>query len=331
MRPIFKLSANKKDISDLLEGHLLSMTVTDELGLVSDSITIELDDEGEVFEVPARGAEIEAFLGYEEDVLYTMGTFVVDEVELSSPPNKLTITGRASNSNFGGDLGAFKAPKSYSWEQYTLWGILQTIARRYKLTDSVDKRFKTILVDHIDQTDESDASFLLRLAKDYGASVKIAGGKLLFIEPSRGYLPDGTPLPLIRIDPKEISSYRMRITERGLYSKVIAKYYDFEEGEEKKVTVGTGEPTFSLRDTFTSRNQALLRAKGKLEDIKRGQFALSLELIGNPLISAETRIEISVVREEIFGEWVVKQVRHTLNSSGYTTSLEATRPIIKEG
>jgi phage protein D len=322
MTPKFKILADKADITSLLDGRLLSLTITDEIGLVSDTLTLELDDRDAVLEIPPRGAELEAFLGYDE--LYPMGKFVVDEAELKSPPATMTITARASNSAFR-DIGAFKSPKSYSWQEYTLLGIIQTIAKRYGLTESVSEDFKKILVKHIDQTDESDCAFIQRLAGDYGASVKIAGGRLLFIEPLSGKFPDGTPLPAISIKESEVCGYQMRLAERGKYEKVIAKYYDFDAAEEKQVSVGAGSPAFTLRDTFISAAQARLRATAKLAEIQQGTKTLSLDLIGNPLVCAESVIDLPNLRPEVAGRWIVKSARHSLTASGYKTNIEATR------
>ena len=267
MQPNFKILADKADITSLLNGRLLSLSITDEIGLVSDTLTLELDDRDAVLEIPPRGAEMEAFLGYDE--LYPMGKFIVDEAEIKTPPETMSITGRASNSSFR-DMGAFKSPRSYSWEEYILLGIVQTIAKRYGLTESVADEYKKILVKHIDQTDESDCAFIQRLATDYGASVKIASGVLLFIEPLSGKFPDGTPMPAIPIAVADIIGYQMRLAERGKYEKVIAKYYDFDEAEENQVSVGAGSPAFTLRDTFTNASQAKLRAVAKMKEIEAG-------------------------------------------------------------
>lgn len=327
MKAVFKLLANKEDISAKLEDRLLSINISDEYGLVSDSIAIEVDDRDEIFAIPERGAEIEAFLGYEGGSLYSMGKFVVDEVELSGLPHRLSITGRASNPTYKNDMGAFLAPRSFSWETHTLLGIVRKIAERYGLKDSVGEDFMHVVINHIDQTDESDAAFLQRLARDNGAVVKIAGGLLMFFAPARGCLPNGTPLPSLQIDIKDCSSYRLRIAERGKYSRVIAKYYDLDEAEEKQVIVGQGEPTFSLREISTSAAIAKQRAKTKLEEFEQGTQELSLDVMGNPLISAETRIDLVNFRNELLGTWIVKQTRHSFTSSGYRTSIDAIRPI----
>lgn len=321
MYPKFKILANNNDITNLLNGRLMSLSISDEIGLVSDSLTIELDDRDCILDVPACGAELEVFLGYDE--LYTMGKFVVDEIELKNPPQTISITARASNAAFE-DIGSFKSPRSYSWENYTLKGIIQTVAKRYRLTESMATDFAGIMVSHIDQTDESDCAFIQRVASEYNASIKIAGGKLLFISPLSGKFPDGTDLPAIPIN-QNIINYQMRIAERGKYKKVIAKYYDFDEAEEKKVSAGSGSPAFTLRDTYTSANRASLQAKRKLKEITTGTKTLSLELIGNPLVSAESVIQVSGVRPEVAGLWVVKAAQHTFSSSGYKTRIDAVR------
>lgn len=320
MKPNFTIFANNADITDLINGRLLSLSITDEVGVVSDCLTLELDDRDCVFEIPPRGAELQVALGYKE--LYPMGRFIMDEVECKCPPQTLTLTARATDAALD-EIGAIKTLRSYSWDKYTLVGIVQTIARRYGLQESVAAAYKQIHINHIDQADESDSAFIQRLASDYGASVKIAGGKLLFIEPLSGKFPDGTPMQEIPIE--DISSYRMRINDRGKYNKIVAKYYDFDAAEEKQITVGTGGPAFTLRDTYTNAERARAAATAKLRETTSGTHTLSLDIVGNPLIGAESLINLQGIRPDVCGTWVVQSAKHTLNNAGYKTSIEATR------
>lgn len=327
MNTAFKLIADNTDITNLLQNRLLSININDEYGLVSDTLTIELDNRDNVFSIPDCGATLKVFLGHDESELCDMGQFVVDEVELAGPPDTLAIVARASNPNEKENMGEFTAARTHSWTTHTILGIVRKIAQRYGLQDAVGEDFMHVVINHIDQTSESDASFLQRLAHDHGAIIKIAGGKLMFFTPARGNLPDGTPLPTIEIDMEKITNYRMRLTERGRYKRVIAKYYDLEEAEEKKVEVGTGSPAFTLREVSTSAELAQKRATAKLEEVKKGTYTLSIQMPGNPLISAESRIELKNARDELKGLWIVKQARHSFNSSGFITNLEAVRPI----
>lgn len=325
MKPIYKIIANSQDITDKLKNRLISLSVNDEVGLVSDSFSLELDDRDNIFEVPSSGAELEIFMGYKETQLYSMGKFMVDEIELFGPPDKIVITGRSANSNIKDDVGAFKAPTNFSWDKLSLQDIVKTIASKYELEDLIDFRFSDIFIEHIDQTDESDSSFIQRIAQDYGGIVKVAGGKLLFLEPTKGTFPDGSSLPTININYNEISSYRMRISERGKYNRVIAKYYNTDMAEEEQVEVGEENPTFSIRETFTDLIKAQMNAESKLKDDKRGTYFLSLEMVGNPIISAESKIEINGAKKALQEAWIIQKANHNLDLSGFKTSVEACR------
>jgi phage protein D len=133
-------------------------------------------------------------------------------------------------------------------------------------------------------------------------------------------------MPAIVIGESEICSFQMRLADRAKYGMVIGKYHDFDAAEEKQVSVGNESPIFTLRDTYTSAAQAQARATAKLAEIKSGTKTLSLDLIGNPFICAESVLEIPNLRPEIAGRWVVKSTRHNLSSGGYKTAVEAVKP-----
>ena len=114
-----------------------------------------------------------------------------------------------------------------------LSSIVNALANAYGMQAELSSAYKGIFIDHIDQTCESDCAFIQRLATEYGGSVKISGGKLLFIDPYTGQFPDGTPLPKIQVG--ELSDFSLRITERNKYGRVVAKYYDFDAGKKKRL------------------------------------------------------------------------------------------------
>lgn len=321
MQPKYQIFANGSDISQKINGRLISLEISDEIGMVSDSLTIELDNRDFALGVPSRGAQLEVLLGYE--TMCSMGRFVVDEIELKSPPETMIITARASDSMLN-NVAEFKAPKTYSWDQTTIGEMIQTIAEQYGLTAAVSQTYQDILVSHLDQTEESDCAFIQRLAEDYSASIKIAGGKLLFLSPLSGEFPDGRPMPVVTLG-LEMSGYHYKITERGKYGQVIAKYYDFNNAEEKQITVGVGTPAFTLRDTYTDEKLAKYRAKQKLIEILAGTESMSLEIVGNPAMSAECVVNVFGVAAEAAGTWVVRSARHSLGASGYKTTLELAR------
>lgn len=98
-----------------------------------------------------------------------------------------------------------------------------------------------IRVDHIDQTEESDAAFLTRLAGNYDAVAKPADGKLIFTKRHGDTLPSGKPIPTFALAPKDFTTWKARISERGNFSAVTTYYQDHSKGE--RIAVMAGAPS----------------------------------------------------------------------------------------
>jgi phage protein D len=54
-------------------------------------------------------------------------------------------------------------------------------------------------VEHIDQTNESDANLLIRLAHQHDAIATVKSGRLLFIKAGDAESATGKPFPLVKI------------------------------------------------------------------------------------------------------------------------------------
>lgn len=61
----------------------MSLTISDEIGLVSDTMTMELYVSDSAFALPAFGAVLDVVL---DDELFPMGKFVADEIEPKTAP-----------------------------------------------------------------------------------------------------------------------------------------------------------------------------------------------------------------------------------------------------
>lgn len=80
------------------------------------------------------------------------------------------LTIRARSADFRGTLNS---RREESWHDKTLGDIVAVIAARNKLTASVTPALAGIHIPHIDQTQESDARFLTRLANRNGGEVSV--------------------------------------------------------------------------------------------------------------------------------------------------------------
>lgn len=325
MKPIFKILADGYDINDKIKERLISLTVTDEVGFVSDSLSLHLDNHDDKLEIPGRGVSLEVYLGYEGENLVKMGKFMVDEVEISSPPNQMSITARSSDTFEKDNLGGMKVTRNRSWHEITFLEMVTQIASDNKLSPLVAPQLEGIIIDHIDQTDESDLAFLNRVAQTLEAYVKPADGKLIIGLVGKALSPKGVDvvMPTVFLTQQQMISWRVRIAERNKINRVEAKYHDKKKGNLDSVAAGSGKPVFCLTHTYASAVTAQRAAKSKLAELRRGLCELEVSTVGNTQICAESVTNVSGVSQSVDGDWIVKSASHELSSSGYLTKLNA--------
>ncbi len=330
MNPAFKIIADKKDVTALIAQRLVSINVTDETGLVSDTCEILLDNRDEKLEIPSRGSVLEVFFGYENKPLSRMGSYIVDDIEVSSPPSQMRITSKANNALDRNLTKQIKAPKSKSWHGYTLVGIITAIANSHNLNSVIDEYFNQIYISHIDQTDESDISFLTTLSLRYGAFIKLTLGKLLFFQKGKSVSVNGIDLPLIKISKAEISSWNLKISDFEKFGKVIAKWHNFSSGKEEDVFVGSGDPAYNLRYKFTDKQRALSAATAKFAEFQKDKEKLNITLAGNPALSAENKIQIEGIKYLQDKKFIIESVTHSISDQGFISQLTATPKLENE-
>ena len=171
--PAFSISIEGRDITTVLDNRLMSLTLTDNRGFEADQLDLELDDADGKIVLPRRGAVITLALGWKGQSLFPKGAFTVDEIEHTGAPDRLTI--RARSADFRETLNT---RREKSWHKTTIGEVVKEIAARHKLKMVLGKDLSDKLVEHIDQTNESDGSFLMRLARQYGAYASVNNGKL---------------------------------------------------------------------------------------------------------------------------------------------------------
>lgn len=325
LTPAFKVIAESQDITDKIKQRLLELTVTDNSGNKTDTVEIRLDDENHALVLPSPQAKLEVWLGYKETSLEKLGTYIVDEVELSGPPNTLSIRAKSADMNQG-----LKEPKTRTWqkpgkepERFKLTEIVETIAGDHSLSPLISDEFSQIDFEIVNQTNEHDMNLLTRLAGKVGAIAKPAGNYLLFLKKGESKSASGKSIPTITLSPKDVMSWNVSIAERGNFKKVIAKYRDTNESLEVEVTAGNSGPVYTISKQFKDKTEATDAAKAQLNAFLRGKNVVNLELPGNPALMAEAKLELVHFREGIDDTWVVESVTHKLSNQGYTASINA--------
>jgi phage protein D len=322
VRPVFAVSLGGADITSNIADRLISLSVSDEAGVSSDRFEIALDDRDHALGWPGAGVELEIALGYRETGgARTMGRYTVDEVESSGPPAVLNLRGAAADM-----LASLKSQRRADYDGKTVGEIVRTIAARHQLTPQIAAAFESQPVEHLDQTDESDLHLLTRLAEQFGATIKPASGRLLFVEAGKGVDASGAVMPAVAIIRQQVTTWRASEQERQFYSRVEARWKPARKHATQTVVVGEGEPSTTLRNAFRSEPEARRAAESRLRKMSRARTALSLSLPGDPELVAERPITLSGFREGVDGAWIITRAEHRLDSGGYSTSIEAQRP-----
>lgn len=341
--PAFSITIEGKDVTTALDARLMSLTLTDNRGFEADQLDLELDDADGMIILPRRGAVINLALGWKGQPLFPKGAFTVDEIEHSGAPDRMTI--RARSADFRETLNT---RREQSWHQTTVGDVVKEIAARHKLKMALGKDLMDKALDHMDQTNESDASFLMRLARQYGAVASVKGGNLLFIRQGQGRTASGKLLPVITITRKDGDGHRFTLADRGAYTGVIASWLHTREPKKKEAAqvkrrrkipqtkneteakqgdylVGTDENVLVLNRTYANRSNAERAAKMQWERLQRGVASFSLQLAeGRADLYTEMPVKVNGFKQPIDeAEWTIKTLTHTVSpDSGFTTSLE---------
>lgn len=230
--PAYMLTMDGADITQNFSDRLIGLTMTDNRGFEADQLDIALDDTDGLVELPPRGASLTLWLGWQGSALVNKGSFTVDEIEHRGAPDTLTIRGRSADFR-----GSLNSRREQSWHDTTLGVIVETIAQRNKLTASVADSLKAIAIPHIDQTQESDAAFLSRLAERNGASVSVKAGKLLFLKAGSAMTASGKPIPQMTVERGDGDRHQFAIADREAYTGVTAKWLHTRDPKPQKQKV----------------------------------------------------------------------------------------------
>ncbi len=324
-KPTFRVTADGADISGLLGSRLSSIEVVDRAGVESDSCTITLADPGPFpIALPRTGAVLEVFLGY-FPIAESLGKYVVDEITISGPPDQMIITGRASPHDKTNDgQTELQTQKTRSFPDGTTLGdLVQTLAGDHGLDAAISDELAAIVPPHVDQLNESDISLLTRIAANYGAIAKPAGGRLAVVKRGEGKSASGEDLPTVALTPAQVSSWSATIARREPAKTVVAVYRDLNAAEDIEVEVGEGEPVRRLRHTFPDEASAQDAAEAELERSKREGARVTVTLPGRTDLMAESKLLLVGFREGVAGEWTIEGVTHRLDAGGYAVTVEA--------
>jgi len=321
------------DITGKLRGGVISMTVTDNIGLRSDSLQITIDDIDRAIEVPPTGAALLPRGGYKDDglgggVIREYGAFIVDQVTLSGFPQQISISAQSLAAK---GMTKRRESRDYPKEEYPTFGtIFEDVASRAGLTPVTARTIADIPNDYVAMGEEEYIEFASRLGRLLNASVSIKSGRLVVVERGSGVSVSGAAMPIIRVAAGfNLLSYEVSMQDAPKHSKVEATWYDRRRNERMVDAVpgGSEGPPYMIRSPFQNAEEARRAAQATADEMKRAEATATFTITGDPTATAGSFVEASRIGPGVDGRWYAKTVTHVYSStSGFQNSIECELP-----
>lgn len=258
LTPVAKLSINGKPFNTDALSRIISISLTDKSGFEADELTVSLSDHDGALALPPKSAEITIALGYLETGIVDKGSYKITEVSWSGAPDTLHITAQSADTS-----DRFSEAKEKSWHKTSLKEIIESIAAANGYTPIIGKAYQDEKIDHIDQSNESDAAFLSRLAERYDAIATVKHGRLLFVSSGEATTASGQPLPTIRITRNSGDQYTFRYSNTESYNAVRAYYIDKQTGKKHEVVITEDNYDPVKKTVTTTKKYKTKRKDGK--------------------------------------------------------------------
>ena len=316
-KPTITVFYNGKNITADISKYLLSLTYTDYEKEQSDELNIELKDNKKLFQgdwKPQKGDKISAKIGYNTNEKLDCGTFTIDEVELRMSDNGDVVSIKALAASINQQI---RTKNSKSYKNKTLVEIAKEIAKKYGY--SVVGSTGNVKIGYIAQIDESDLSFLSRIAKKYGYLFKLTDNLITFTPVEKTTDPKG----IKDVVKKEISSLSLRDNGVRHYGKCAVQYLD-----------KSGKYISYIASANNSSKEILkldTKCKSKSEAIQLANAGLkngSKKIEGNiefkdGQISMIAGVNINLKLDNAYdNKYHIKQSTHNVSDGTYTTSVE---------
>lgn len=337
-RTVVRLTFDGVDISADINRYLQSLSYTDNEQDETDDLQLTLDDRegvwlGNWLNTPAasKGAELAAVIVQKnwnsdgKDRVLDCGTFQIDSVDGSGPPSKVTIKG--GSIPYTSTVRTQK--KTKAWEKIKLSGIANEIAGKNGLTCMFESAFDPFYT-RKEQVQESDITFLQRLCKAAGISLKVTA-KMIVLFDAAAY-EKKSAVRTIKRGAADVKQYSFNTSfHDASYSSCHVTYTDPSSGTTYEATYKAPDADTSesaqvleIKEKVSSNAEAKTLAEKRLREKNGQQFTASFTLVGDAGLVAGVTVDVKGYGA-FDGKYIVESATHSVSSSGYTTSVKLRR------
>lgn len=335
-RAVIRLTFEGVDISADINRNLLSLSYTDNEEDKTDDLQLSLDDRegvwlGNWLNTPSasKGAEISAVIVQKnwestgKDRVLDCGVFSVDTVDGSGPPAKATI--KAGSIPYKSTIRTQK--KTKAWEKYTLSGIANEVAATNGLTCMFESAFNPFYV-RKEQMQESDITFLQRLCKAAGISLKVTAKIIVLFDAAAYEQKDA--VRVIERGKSDVGSWSFSTSLHDTsYSKCHVSYTDPTAGTTIEYTYTPRDAdkngqVLEINEKVSSREEARQLAMKRLRQKNKGEFKASFKLAGDVRLVAGVTVRVAGYGA-FDGKYIIETATHSISRSGYKTDVTLRR------
>lgn len=356
-RAYWKIKVKGVDITSLIKQDLISIELKDNEEDEADDFQIKLADREGVWlqkwlnetvqkGAKTKGLQFDVWIGLKDSngqiKKQKSGNFMLDSMKHSGPPAVTTI--KCLSLDYSGGIRTESRDKS--WENYTIKGIAEDIAKKAKLKVLFLSK-KDPEKERWEQSEETDIAFLIRICRNYGLAVKITDKKLVIFQ--RGQYDSDGAIATFIYGKGEYTKWECSTTSGDVtYDICTVEYTDPKTGKvikgEYKTTAwqeeedrvadankgkGTGAELETAKHTkLKIRNQKVssIAKANELAEVSLNlkntfERTVTLTLPGNPAMLSGLPVTLKK-----FGYWsgkyMISEATHSISKSGYTTKIK---------
>jgi len=322
-RAAWRVTLDGEDLTATLAPRLISLRLSEKLGEEADTLEIVVHDTDGQFEPPRQGARIAVHLGWERGTgvplgLVDKGSFVVDELTWSGPPDRATITAHSADFK-----GSYRTRKTRDWHGQTLGAIIAQIAADNGLRPACHPELAGLAVAAAEQHNKSDMQLVRDLGRHFDATATVKAGTLIFAPRGAATTAGGKVMPGITITRQQVSSVTWRRAAREKAPDgVEAQWHDQDEGKRKTLTTGGDNPR-RLKRVYPDEASASAAARAETARIARASATIDLSMpYGDARLMPGTPITLAGFRKHIDQEnWTIAAVENKHGASGLETNI----------
>lgn len=238
------------------------------------------------------------------------GSFMVDDFSFSGPPDMIVINGISSPLQTD-----FKETKrSQTWKDVTIRQIEVEIAGKYGLSPVFEGT--DVKISKMEQSSQTDADFLKKLAEKYGFAMKVYSSRLILFE--RSVYEEREPV--CQLTKEDVRKWSCKSSMLGTYTGAKVSYTDPKTKQTTEIMVGTEGRVYRTSEKADSPADAELIGKNAIRNANRRETTISLTL--NPPASFFASENISLTGfGKLDGIYQVEKLVHQISTSDYSVQV----------